>query len=109
MLQEQIYSALSAVLAALSVPVVKYSNEYDGDYPVVVYKETENVPAVFGDNIELLRKIVYQVSIGTERDEYSGLERAVIAAMTGLGFTHVDTTESFDKVFWREIKFVIWR
>lgn len=105
-LQEQVYSTLSA---ALGVPVVKYSNEYDGDYPVVVYKEVENVPALFGDNVELLRKIVYQVSIGTEKDEYGELERDVLEAMTGLGFTHVDTTENFDKVFWREIKFVFWR
>lgn len=105
-LQETVFDALSA---ALNVPVVKYSNEYDGDYPVVVYNEIENVPALFGDNIELLRKIVFLVSIGTEKDRYGELERAVIAAMTGLGFVHVDTTENFEKVFWREIKFVIWR
>lgn len=105
-LQETVFDALSA---ALNVPVVKYSNEYDGDYPVVVYNEIENVPALFGDNIELLRKIVFQVSIGTEKDGYGELERAVISAMTGLGFVHVDTTENFEKVFWREIKFVIWR
>lgn len=105
-LQEKVFDALSA---ALTVPVVKYINEYDGAYPVVVYKEVENMPALFGDNSELLRKIIYQISIGTEKDGYGELESAVVVTMTDLGFMHVSTVENFDKIFWREIKFVTWR
>lgn len=72
-LQEKVFAALKA---ALAIPVVvKYVNEYSGSYPVVVFNEIENVPAIFGDNTELLRKIVYQVSIGTENDSYEEIEK----------------------------------
>lgn len=103
-LQEKVYTALAA---ALNVPVVKYISEYDGDYPVVVYNEIENAPALFGDNVELIRRVVYQVSIGTEDDEYGELEEIVGAVMADLGFSCVEANDVFDKTYWREIKFVI--
>lgn len=103
-LQEKVFNALAA---DLNVPVVKYENEYNGDYPVVVFDEVENFPAIFADNVELLRKITYKVSIGTENDYYEDIENAVEFAMKNLGFKCVEATETFDKVFWREIKFVI--
>lgn len=103
-LQEKVFNALTATL---NIPVVKYIHEYSGNYPVVVYKEVENVPAIFGDNEELLRTITYKISIGTENDNYSELEKNVESAMRKLGFKRVGTTETFDKVFWREIKFKI--
>ena len=103
-LQEKVFNALAA---ALNVPVVKYENEYTGDYPVAVFDEIENVPAIFADNVELLKKITYKVSIGTENDCYEDIEILVESAMKNLGFKRVEATETFDKVFWREIKFVI--
>lgn len=104
-LQEKIYAALTA---SLKVPVVKYLNEYKGDYPVAVFKEISNVPAIFGDNVELLRAITYQISIGTADDNYAESEIAAEKAMRKLGFKRVETTENLDEVFWRNIKFVIY-
>ena len=103
-LQEKVFNALKA---ALNIPVVKYVNEYNGVYPVAVFDEVENVPAIFGDNAELLRKITYSVKIGTENDFYEEIEKTVVQTMRGLGFGRVESNDTFDKVFWREVKFVI--
>ncbi len=97
----------NALAAKLSVPVVKYVKEYDGEYPAIVYQEISNAPAFFSDNLEILRRITYQISIGTTDDNFYDLERAVEMAMSGLGFMRVESTEIFDKVYWREIKFSI--
>ena len=105
-LQEKVFNALKAALN-IPVVVVKYNHEYSGSYPVVVFKETENVPAIFGDNAELLRKITYSVKIGTENDFYEEIEKTVVQTMRGLGFGRVESDDTFDKVFWREVKFVI--
>ena len=83
-LQEKVFNALTAILN--NIRVVKYENEYNGDYPVAVFDEIENVPAIFADNVELLKKITYKVSIGTENDCYEDIENAVELAMKNLGF-----------------------
>lgn len=104
-LQEKVFNALNATL---NVPViVKYENEYNGDYPVAVFEEVSNAPAFWGDNGALLRAITYKIRIGTENDCYEDIEIAVESAMKQLGFRRVDATETVDKVFWREIKFII--
>ena len=103
-LQEKIFNALAATL---NIPVVKYINEYNGDYPVAVFEEVSNISAFFGDNGALLRAITYKISIGTRDDCYEDIEITVESAMHNLGFKRVGANETFNKVFWREIKFII--
>ncbi len=102
-LQEKVFNALSA---ALNVPVVKYGNEYDDEYPVVVYRETANEPALFGDDFEILRRITYQINIGTVDDRYGDLADSVIGTMNEIGFMHAGSGSIVENgVYWREIKF----
>lgn len=102
-LQEQVYNAL---LGALNVTVVEYNSEYDGEYPVVVYSETANEPVLFADDSEVLRRVIYQISIGTADDMYDDLTRATTTVMNELGFTRIRTDGvQSNGVYWREIKF----
>lgn len=103
-LQTDIYNALNT---ALNVPIVKYLHEYSATYPVVVYQEISNVPAMHGDNSEVLRRVTFQISIGTNNDEYSDLESTVETVMHNLGFMRVDSRDIFDGVYWRVIRFII--
>lgn len=98
---------ISDALETLNLPVVKYINEYQGDYPILVYKEISNVPAFHADNRELTRRIMYQISIGTSDDEYEILEKLVEEIMRGLGFMRVDSQDIFDVIYWRVIRFTI--
>ena len=102
-LQQKVFAALST----LNLPVVKYVNEYNGDYPVLVYQEISNVPNKHADNKELTRRVVYQVSIGTNDDDYFEIENAVTNLMLNLGFMRVDSQDIFDGVYWRVIRFSI--
>lgn len=103
-LQRIVRAALSK---ALPVPVVKYLAEYRGRYPVVVYREISNVPALSADNQEKQFRCTYQVSIATKDDEYGALEMAVEKTMTELGFRRIDAREILDETFFRVLRFVI--
>ena len=102
-LQETVYNAL----INLNLPTVKYFNEYSGDYPILVYQEISNVPAFHADDKETTRRVIYQISIGTDDGNYSVLEKSVEEIMYNLGFMRVDSQDIFDKVFWRVIRFSI--
>lgn len=110
-LQEEVFNALTAALGG--VAVVKYTSEYRGEYPVVVYREMSNIPALYGDDEEIQRWIVYQVSIGTLNDDYVEVENVIEGVMRGLGFVRVESKDvKGDNVdsYWREIKFrIFWR
>ena len=101
-LQEKVTTALES----LNLPVVKYVHEYNGDYPLLVYREISNVPAMHADNKEWARRIVYQISIGTIDDNYFDIEKSVEKVMAGLGFMRVDSQDVFDANFWRVIRFL---
>ena len=102
-LQEKVFNAL----ATLNLPVVKYLNEYDGDYPIIVFREISNVPDVHADNQEFSSRVMFQISIGTEDDDYFCLEKSVIHVMGDLGFMRVDSQDILDGVYWRVIRFSI--
>ncbi len=103
-LQRTVREALSK---ALPVPVVKYLAEYRGRYPVVVYREISNVPALSADNQEKQFRCTYQISIATKDDEYGALETTVERVMTGLGFRRLDAGDILDGVFFRVLRFVV--
>ncbi len=102
-LQEEVTNAL----ATLNLPVVKYLNEYDGDYPIIVYREISNVPDIHADNQEFSSRVMYQISIGTDDDNYFSIEKSVIHVMCNLGFMRVDSQDIFDGTYWRVIRFSI--
>lgn len=95
-----------ALKIALDVPVVKYLHEYSASHPVVVYQEISNVPAMNADNTEILRRVTFQISIGTNDDEYQNLESTVEEVMRTLDFVRIDSRDIFDEVYWRVIRFV---
>ena len=98
-----------ALTEALSVPVVKYVQEYKGrsSRPFVVYQEISNVPALHADGREMGFRSTFQISIGTADDEYGELEAKVEAAMTSLGFMRKDAHDIHDGIYFRVIRFVI--
>ena len=102
-LQQKVFAALSS----LNLPVVKYVNDYNGNYPVLVYQEISNVPNSHADNKEWTRRVIFQISIGTEDDEYFEIEESVTNLMIDLGFMRTDSHDIFDGVFWRVIRFSI--
>jgi hypothetical protein len=98
-----------ALTEALSVPVVKYVQEYKGrnSRPFVVYQEISNAPALHADGREMGFRSTFQISIGTADDEYGELEAKVEAAMTSLGFMRKDAHDIHDDIYFRVIRFVI--
>ena len=102
-LQEKV----SAALETLNLPVVKYVNEYNGNLPFLVYQEISNIPNSHADNKEFTRRVVYQISIGTNDDNYSDIENSVIEKMLELGFMRTDSHDIFDGNYWRVIRFSI--
>lgn len=102
-LQEIVYNAL----ISLELPVVKYVHEYSGEYPLIVYQEISNVPETHADNQELTRRVIFQISIGTDDDNSADIEKSVEKLMYELGFMRVDTQDIFNDVYWRVIRFVI--
>lgn len=107
MTSSELQRRVKAQLEALSLPVTKDYSEYNGIYPHIVYREVSNVPALHGDNREILFRVVYQVAIVTDDDQYEELESAVEAAMLSLGFMRVDSQDIFDGNFYRVLRFSI--
>ena len=95
-MQKAIYAALTADSVLENIPVVKYYEDADGQYPFVVYKEISDVPALHADNREVAARVTYQISIVTNDDEYASIESAVKRIMNGLGLIRVDSQELHD-------------
>ena len=95
-MQKAIYAALTADPALENIPVVKYYEEAEGQYPFVVYKEISDVPALHADNREVAARVTYQISIVTDNDDYAAIETIVKQIMTVMGFLRVDSEELHD-------------
>lgn len=86
--------------------MTKYQSEFNGVYPHVVYRELSNVPALRGDDCEIVFRSVYRITIVTNNDDYEELESAVENIMLGLGFVRTDAQDILDEQqFNRVLKF----
>ena len=100
-LQRQVKAALDA----LDIPVTKDFNEFDGVFPHIVYRELSNVPALHADDNEVFFRVVYQITIVTDNDDYERLEANVEDVMRELGFMRSAVKDVPDNSFNRVLQF----
>lgn len=63
-----------------------YESPDGGSYPILVYNEISNTPALFGDNQEEFKSSTIQISILTADGEYFNIEKLVNEIMKENGF-----------------------
>lgn len=99
-LMKEIYSALStdpAIISHLAEGaggVWADLTDYSGCRPVIAYSMISDVPALFGDDLELGRRVTVQISIVTPDGDDSPIVKGVNAAMRRIGWTR----ESINRV-----------
>lgn len=101
----QLQRQVKAALDALKLPVTKDFSEFDGVFPHIVYREVSNVPALRGDDNEIAFRVVYQITIVTDNDDYEQLESDIEDAMLALGFIRSAVDDVPDDNFNRVLRF----
>lgn len=86
MTSSELQRQVKAALDALGVPVTKDFNESDGVFPHIVYREVSNSPALHADDNEIFFRVVYQITVVTDNDDYEQLEAGIENVMRTLGF-----------------------
>ncbi len=114
-LTKEVYSTLSADPAIISHLAEGASGvwadltDYSGRRPVIAYSVISDVPSLFGDDLEIGRRITIQVSIVTTDGVDSAIVQGVAAAMHRLGWTRESTnrvTDGKDRI--TALRFMIW-
>ncbi len=114
-LMKEVYSTLSADPAIISHlaegarGVWADLTDYSGRRPVIAYSAISDVPSLFGDDLEIGRRVTIQVSIVTTDGVDSAIVQGVAAAMQRLGWTRESTnrvTDGKDRI--TALRFMIW-
>ena len=87
--KEKVYAALStnAEIVALAVGGIYYGQSPDaGTYPLIVYQEISNVPALSADNLEQISRITITVDVLTQKTSTYPLSKKIDEVMLDLGF-----------------------
>lgn len=99
-LEAQIYAglcgdtALTALLASGADSIFHLQAPSDNltRYPALVYTPISDVPALSGDDVELMHRVTIRLHILTRDGQYAAIYRRVHIIMQGLGFARVQAT-----------------
>lgn len=101
-LLKEIYSTLSTTPAIISHlaegagGVWADLTDYSGRRPVIAYSVISDVPSLFGDDMEIGRRVTVQISIVTTDGADNAIVKGVNAAMQRIGWTRESTNRVTD-------------
>lgn len=101
-LLKEIYSTLSTTPAVISHlaegagGVWADLTDYSGRRPVIAYSVISDVPSLFGDDMEIGRRVTVQISIVTTDGADNAIVKGVNAAMQRIGWTRESTNRVTD-------------
>ena len=99
---EQVYEALAKdtklteLLADGKEGIRADLTSYSGRYPVLCYQVISDVPHLFGDDLELARRVTVQISVLTRNGSDSEIVLRVQKIMNSLGWTRESTNRIMD-------------
>ncbi len=99
---KEIYSTLSTDLAIIShleegaKGIWADLTDYSGRRPVIAYSVISDVPSLFGDDLEMGRRVTVQISIVTTDGADSAIVQGVNVAMQNIGWTRESTNRVTD-------------
>lgn len=101
-LLKEIYSTLSTTPAIIS-HLAEGANgvwadltDYSGRRPVISYSVISDVPSLFGDDMEIGRRVTVQISIVTTDGADNAIVKGVNAAMQRIGWMRESTNRVTD-------------
>lgn len=89
-------SVLTAMLANGADSIYHGRDPDAGSYPVLVYSNPSDIPAITADNAERYRYVVVRIHICTTDGAYSKIYARVNADMLYLGYMRRMTNEVYD-------------
>jgi len=98
------------LLAMLPDGKVYFGRSEDaGTYPVVVASEVDDVAVRHADDMELCRRLRYQLTILSDDGEVRGIEKRITEDMLELGFVRASSRDYMedDHVYGRAMDFLI--
>lgn len=111
---EQMYEALSGdpsltdLLADGKEGIRADLTSYSGRYPVLCYQVISDVPHLFGDDLELARRMTVQISVLTRDGSDAEIVVRVQKIMNSLGWTRESTNRIMDgKIRVTVIRFIV--